>query len=61
VNILFVGDVYIPSPNHIYASEPYIFVMENIIIYLSIEFVTISYLKMHVGGLFKHENSSEIR
>ena len=61
MNILFVGDVYIPSPSHIYASEPYIFVMENIIIYLSIEFVTISYLKMHVGGLFKHEYSSEKR
>ena len=56
-----MGDVYIPSQNHIYASAPFIFVMENLIIYLSIEFVTISYLKMHVGGLFKHENSSEIK
>ena len=61
MNILFVGDVYIPSRDHIYASETFIFVLENLIIYLSIEFVTISYFKMHVGGLFKHENSSEIK
>ena len=61
LTIIFVGDAYIPTRNHIYASEPFLFVMENEIIYLSIEFVTISYFKLHVGGLFKHENRSEIK